>query len=82
MYHNDLEDLKYLHQEGLNGFAFVYHSLVAYFQLTNLFCVNPIFLEEGGNNCRTVQRRSCYKMAIIKKMLWPMSTLAANFFPI
>lgn len=85
MYHNDLEKyLENLHQESLNGFAFVYHSLAAYFQPTNLFWVNPIFLEEGGNNCQTVQWRSYYKMVIIKMVSWPMSmtTLAANFFPI
>lgn len=45
--------LKNCHQEGLNRFAFVYDSFAAYFQPTNLFWINPIFLKKGGNHCQT-----------------------------
>ena len=44
--------LKDSHQEGLNGLALVYYSLTAYFQTTNLFGINSIFLKEGGNHCQ------------------------------
>ncbi len=59
MYLNGSEDyLKDLHQEGLNGFALVYYSLTAYFQTTNLFRIDPIFLKEGSNHCQTENRRA------------------------
>lgn len=58
--------LKDLHEEGLNGFALVNHSLTAYFQPTNLFCINSILFKKGSN-CRQTEspkRKQNPKMSI------------------
>lgn len=45
--------LKYLHQERLDGFAFINNSLTSNFQPANLLRINSILLEKGSNSCQT-----------------------------
>lgn len=42
--------LKNLHQEGLNGFAFVNHSFTSYLQSTDFLWINIIFFKKWTNN--------------------------------
>lgn len=41
----DIWYLKDIHEESLDGFAFVYNSFTSYFQATNLLWINLVFLK-------------------------------------
>lgn len=53
LFSNFKQYLEYLHQECLDRLALVQDSLTAYFQPTNLFWINMVFLKEGVHSCQT-----------------------------
>lgn len=61
--------LKNLHQEGLNGLAFVDDSLTSNLQPSNVFRINIILLKEWSDSCQTdTQRKAKNRLNTRKKI--------------